>query len=457
MQDVITNVREKTFTSRRERTKKTKVGVIGLGYVGLPVALIAKEQGFPVVGFDIDSDKVTALQHGKSSIVSPEEQDVLSREHTHITFTNAAEDLAACTAYIICVPTPVHHDHTPDISALVEASQLVGSLLKPGDLVVVESTIAPGMSEDTVIPILEHESGLDVEQDFSYAYCPERINPGDSAYTVRNIPRVLGAAGPRSQREARALYESLLDATIKPMPSIKEAEAVKMVENSFRDLNIAFVNELAISFSQAGIDTVSVIDGAATKPFAFLAHYPGCGVGGHCIPVDPHYLIQFAVRHGASHELLRAARAVNSSMPEHTITLLQQAVEDRGRNLAGETVAVLGLSYKRDIGDTRESPAIVILNELQYRGVETVAFDPFNPHLSTAASLEEALKRASAVIIATDHAAFRELTPHDFIDHGIDVVIDGRNCLDWDTFRQVPHLTFRSIGRATNEYTTSSQ
>jgi nucleotide sugar dehydrogenase len=392
-----------------------------------------------------------------STVLSEDEQATLTREHSHITFSQNAADLARCNTYIVCVPTPVHKDHTPDISALVEASQLIGTVVKPGDLVIVESTIAPGMSEDTVIPIIEHESGLDVERDFYYAYCPERINPGDSRYTVKNIPRVLGAAGPESLRRGRELYETLLEAEVKPMPSIMEAEAVKMVENSFRDLNIAFVNELAVSFERAGIDTISVIDGAATKPFAFMAHYPGCGVGGHCIPVDPYYLIQFGSRNGTAHHLLATAREVNERMPEHTIELLRDAVESRGRSLSEERVAVLGLAYKRGIADTRESPAIEILNGLHYRGVPTIAFDPYNLHLSTSASLDDALTEATAVIIATNHHEFCSLTPQDFSEHGIDVVVDGRNCLDWETFRATPGLTYRSIGHAQRNDAKSSR
>jgi nucleotide sugar dehydrogenase len=305
------------------------------------------------------------------------------------------------------------------------------------------------MSEKIVIPILEHESGLKAEQDFYYAHCPERINPGDQKHTAKSIPRVIGGIGPKSLARALEVYGTILDAQLLPMQNIKEAEAVKMVENAFRDLNIAFVNELALAFEKEGIDVVNVINGAATKPFGFMAHYPGCGVGGHCIPVDPHYLINYGLQHGFRHNLLLTARQVNDYMPYHIIALLQQALKATKRQAPKVRVTVLGLAYKKNINDTRESPAIKILNELRYEGIDTVAYDPFVPQLSTVDSLAEALRNTDAVIIATDHDAFRQLSPDDFQAHSVPIVIDGRNCLPINDFNRAPFY-FKSVGRVTH-------
>lgn len=421
-----------------------RIGVVGLGYVGLPLAIAASKKGFTVVGFDTDEEKIQELQQGHSSIVSQDELSELKKSTT--IFESHLNELALCNAYILCVPTPVHEDKTPDVTAVTQASRTIGSLLDANDIVLVESTIQPGMSEDLIIPILEQESGLTVEKDFMYAYCPERINPGDSSYFVSNIPRVIGATGERSMALALSIYGNILDAPLKPMANVKEAESVKMVENAFRDINIAYVNELALAFEKEGIDVVNVIDGAATKPFGFMAHYPSCGVGGHCIPVDPYYLIRYGEKHGFTHQLLSTAREINESMPRHSIELLENALDELGVALHDQNVAVLGLSYKKDIDDMRESPAEEIIKLLKNEGVRVTTYDPHVPELSTASSLAEALDTATAVIIATDHLEFTSLSPQDFLLHDIPVIIDGKNCLDKETFDQSP-LIYRGIGR----------
>ncbi|HEY0964788.1 MAG TPA: nucleotide sugar dehydrogenase, partial [Candidatus Paceibacterota bacterium] len=362
--------RQFSYDNLQEHT----VAVVGLGYVGLPLALTVAEKGIPVVGYDTDSTKIDKLKSGEADFISPEEQ---------LTFKNNMMDvdshysiLRGADTFFVCVPTPVTADHMPDLGPLIDATRAVAAALRPGSIVLVESTINPGICDDILIPILEFESDLSVERDFYFAYCPERINPGDDRFNTKNIPRVLGAAGPHSLERGLKIYRSILESEITPMGSLKEAEAVKMVENAFRDVNIAFVNELAMAFDREGIDVVNVINGAATKPFGFMAHYPGCGVGGHCIPVDPYYLIEYGRKHGFTHHLLMSARTTNNHMPHYTIKLLREAMYFGECDMGNTPVTLLGLSYKRGIGDMRESPAIEINDLLVQEGAKVRTFDP---------------------------------------------------------------------------------
>lgn len=435
---------QQTTTKVRPKAHEEKVSVIGLGYVGLPVALIAAEAGYQVAGFDTNQTKISELKERRADALNPDEQELL---HTYqIDFDHLTMVLSDSDVFIICVPTPVSDDHLPDLGPLIAASKTVGAYLKKGAMVLVESTVNPGVSEEVVIPILERVSGLRAGKDFDYAYCPERINPGDSTFNTHNIPRVLGAITDESLDRAINFYNNIINAPIKPMENIKEAEAVKMIENAFRDINIAFVNELAMAFEREGIDILNVIEGAATKPFAFMAHYPGCGVGGHCIPVDPYYLIQYGKRHGFTHHFLMIARKINNHMPMHTVSLLKRALEAKGKTLSGTRVALLGLTYKKNIGDIRESPATVIRDELLAAGADVASYDPYALDSSTAATLEEALQESTAAIIATDHDMFTGLLPEDFTAHGTNIVIDGRNCLSKELYR-ASSISYHGIGR----------
>jgi nucleotide sugar dehydrogenase len=284
------------------------------------------------------------------------------------------------------------------------------------------------------------------DEDFYFAHCPERINPGDERFTVANIPRVIGARTNDSSLAAAAFYRSILETKTIKTTTLKEAESVKMVENAFRDINIAYVNELAMSFDRLGIDIHNVIDAASTKPFGFMPHFPGCGVGGHCIPVDPYYLIDYAEKNGFSHTFIKTARQINSDMPGYTIDRLEEALDSTGMDLPGTKVALLGLAYKRGIADCRESPAFVILDELRERGAHVIAYDPYVPEKSDRNTLEETLTDAEAIIIATDHTIFKDLVPEDLKKHGIRVVVDGRNCLLKEAFTSAG-ITYRGIGR----------
>ena len=347
---------------------------------------------------------------------------------------------------IIAVPTPVNEDHTPDLTPLEGACAIVGAELAEGTLVIIESTVNPGACETVALSILEATSGLQGGADFGFAHCPERVNPGDTTYTIATIPRVVGALDAESLARATKFYRNVVRSEVVEMGSIKEAEAVKMVENSFRDINIAFVNELAMSFERAGIDITNVIRGASTKPFGFMAHYPGCGVGGHCIPVDPYYLIHYGRANGFAHRFLETARTINNSMPIHTVDRLAEALAENGIPIAGAKVALLGLSYKRDVGDTRESPALVIRDELLRRGARVRSYDPCAIESGSVRTLADSLKGAHAALIATDHGEFSALTPWDFREYNIAVVVDGRNCLAKEDFVRAG-ITYRGIGR----------
>lgn len=421
------------------------VAVVGLGYVGLPLAILAARKGYTVRGYDIDERKIKKFATRDASFLTEEEQKQFKQLDDFAASTDESI-LAFADSYIICVPTPVDEEFEPDLTPLIRASEAVGQSLTRDALVIVESTVNPGVCENTVLPILERLSGLKAEDGFFFAHCPERINPGDTEWNVRTIPRVLGASGPRSLLKAYALYSTIIDGQLFPMRTLKEAEAVKMVENSFRDINIAFVNELAMAFSKAGIDIVNVLTGASTKPFAFMPHFPGCGVGGHCIPVDPYYLIRYGRENGFEHDFLKQARKINNGMPGYLVNELKQALKERKRPLKNAQIALLGLAYKKDIGDLRESPALHIRELLEKAGAKVRVYDPYVQEQSTVDTLSQAMDGADAVLIATDHTEFRNLSPGAFDQHGVDLVVDGRNCLPREAFEDTG-ITYRGIGR----------
>lgn len=424
--------------------KKYNVVVVGLGYVGLPLALLASEKGHTVTGVDIDKKKIDLLNQDTMPFVDEELGKELKK--TQMRFTTEATAVRDADVVIICVPTPVHKDKMPNLTPVISACVSVAPYMKKGQLIILESTVNPGVSEGIVQPELEKGSGLKAGEDFYLAHCPERINPGDTKWTIRNIPRVVGSLDAAGLEIALDFYRSIIEADIKPMGSLKEAEAVKIVENSFRDINIAFVNELAQSFSELGIDVVNVIDGAATKPFSFMAHYPGVGVGGHCIPVDPYYMIEYAKKtSGFQHDFMSLARRINSGMPRFTASLVMRGLNEVRRPINGTRVAVLGLAYKSNIDDMRESPSFELIKELEKLGASVVAFDPFVPSKSTVSTLQEALEKSEAVVIATAHDVFKNLTPSEMIGHGIKVVIDGRNCLPKEVFRK-SGIVYKGIG-----------
>ncbi len=428
----------------RPHIKHKNIAVVGLGYVGLPLAILARERGFTVSGIDIDARRREMIRTGDVPDLTEHFTDELKSNvfNTSGDFSSVKD----ADIIIICVPTPVDHDHNPDLTPVIGACEGIAKFMKKGQLIVLESTVNPGTCEEDVIPILEKASGLRAGKDFGLAHCPERINPGDKYWPVQRIPRVIGATTPEALDEASEFYRSILDALVHEMANIREAEAVKVVENSFRDINIAFVNELAMSFTKLNIDVVNVLEGAATKPFGFMLHAPGAGVGGHCIPVDPYYLIRYAEKNGFTHRFLSLARTINEHMPEFTVEMAEESLREKGKKLKGATVAMLGISYKANISDLRESPSFEIEHELQKKGAIVRSFDPYVPERSTVKSLEEALEGADAVIVATSHKEFIAILPEEFIKYGVDIVIDGRNCLPKEAF-VAAGISYRGIGR----------
>lgn len=420
------------------------VCVVGLGYVGLPMAIRSKEVGYEVYGLELDPKKVALINAGKSPIEEAYIEDRIAK--FPIVATDDMAVIQKADIVLVCVPTPVDESYYPDLTPVIKASETIAKNLKKGALVVLESTVNPGVSEEIIKPIFE-AAGHSVGQDVFLAHCPERVNPGDATWNVSNLPRVVGSFDQKGLDIALEYYRTISSGEIRPMKSIREAEAVKIVENSFRDVNIAFVNELAKSFDKLGIDIKDVIGGAATKPFAFMAHYPSCGVGGHCIAVDPYYLIERAKKSGFDHKFLKIAREINNSMPEYTVEKLQDALNSVKLPVNGTTVGVLGLAYKANVDDTRESPSFEVIKHLKKHLANVETFDPHVPGKSSTESLEEILGKSQALVIATDHRKFKEtLTPDLLKQHDIKVVIDGKNCLDKDGI-EAQGIIYKGIGR----------
>lgn len=408
------------------KTMQQTVAVVGLGYVGLPVALLARERGFSVVGYDTDKTKVGSIQTG----VAPFKDNAVQRDMEKFPIQASADPASAAAAdvVIICVPTPVTERKEPDLNPLKEALTDILPHVRDGVLISIESTVNPGVMDQVVVPLVNK-----YRRTVSLVHCPERINPGDADWTVRTIPRVIGGLTRDDAIKGKVFYELLLDAPVKLMNSLAEAEAVKILENTFRDINIAFINEMAKSFDKLGIDISHVIEGAKTKPFAFMAHYPGNGVGGHCISVDPYYMIERAKEVGFDHEFLRLARHINDSMPRYTIDRLHEGLKTIRLAKGKAHIALLGLTYKRDYDDIRESPALVVRELLQTEHHNFISYDPHVPKHSSVHTLKDALEYANVVMLATDHSEFRtSLTPDVLKKHGVVLVVDGKNALDAD-------------------------
>jgi len=425
------------------RKNKQKVCIIGLGYVGFPLAVLAATKGYEVFGYDKDEKKLQAIERGENIVGEEYLEKHLPKVKLNI--IRDEKELNSCDIFIIAVPTPVDEKYYPDLSFVETASQTVAQNMKSGALVVVESTINPGVCEEVVRPIFEKQ-GWKIGESVFISHCPERINPGDPKWNVTNIPRVIGSFDDIGLERSKKFYESILDANVMQMQTIREAEAAKIIENSFRDVNIAFVNELAKSFDLMGIDIVNVIRGASTKPFAFMPHWPSRGVGGHCIPVDPYYLIEKAKENDFDHKFLRMARTINNSMPAYTVEQLQDKLNDIQKSLRGTSVGILGVSYKANVGDLRESPALKVIELLEKHGTKLHIFDPFLPEYSNVKNIEELLKKSEALIFLTNHDKFLKISPKKFKDAGIKVLIDGLNCLNKEKIQNLG-IIYKGIGR----------
>ncbi|MBM2816052.1 MAG: nucleotide sugar dehydrogenase [Ignavibacteria bacterium] len=411
-----------------ENYKINKVSVIGLGYVGLPLACaISKMTDVEIVGYDMNEEKIKKIKNRICPIDDEQCAEDLKTVNFDISFKS--EIINGSDLYIVCVPTPVRHDYSPDLEPVESSSRTILKYLKKGQVVMIESTINPGVCEEIVKPILE-ESGMQAGVDFDIVHCPERINPGDKKWNVYNIPRNIGSTNPAITKITADFYRSFISAEINEMPDLKTTEATKIIENTFRDINIAFVNELAKSFDVLGIDLLTVIKGASNKPFAFMPHYPGCGVGGHCIPVDPYYLIERARQSGFDHKFVKLAREINNSMPAYTINLLANELNKFDKAIKNTKIGLLGLSYKANVGDIRESPSIPLRNILNEKFASLEIYDPYFLELSTCKSLEEILEKSFAIIVATNHTEFLKIDSSLLLKYDVPIVIDGRNCLD---------------------------
>ncbi|ABM81244.1 nucleotide sugar dehydrogenase [Hyperthermus butylicus] len=420
------------------RENRVVVGVVGLGYVGLPLSLLYASKGFRVIGYDIDQGRVEAIRRGRSYINYIPDHEVarVVKEGLLEAYTSP-EPLHEADFILVTVPTPLRCNGLPDLSYVRSAARSVGRVLRRGQVVVLESSTYPGTTREVLAPILEEESGLRVVRDFGVAYSPERINPGDTRYKLEDIPKVVGGITPEITDIVAEFYSKAFKYVVK-VKDCKTAEATKMLENMFRYINIALVNELAVAFEKMGINVWEVIEAAKTKPFGFMAFYPGPGVGGHCIPVDPFYLRYSAWRHGAVLRLVEVAASINNYMPVHVVNLVEEGLAKLGKRIRGARVAVLGLAYKPDVNDARESPSIRIIEELVERGAVVRVHDPLVESVKTVYGVFqstvdplELVGWADAVVIAVNHTAYhsKELVTK-LLNPGKElVVVDTRNLL----------------------------
>ncbi len=381
-----------------------KIGIIGLGYVGLPLAVAFAEAGHEIVGLDTDSRKVEALNEGRS-YVEDVPDSALGPLRERLTATSRHADLSACDAVIICVPTPLTSAREPDLTYLLDSATGLSGELRAGQLVVLESTTYPGTTRERLLPILE-ESGLAAGRDFHLAFSPERIDPGRTDYTVRTTPKLVGGLTEACAERARDLYAEICDQVV-VLSSPETAELAKLLENIFRSVNIALVNELAQLCDRLGIDVWEVVDAAATKPFGFMRFDPGPGMGGHCLPVDPFYLAFKARERDFYPEFIELAGKVNQAQPAFCAERIQRALNDAGKPVKGSSILLLGVSYKAGIGDTRESPSLKLIDLLRELGGEVSYHDPHVPELTSrelhCVDLDEGLRAADAVAIVTAH------------------------------------------------------
>ncbi len=419
--------------------RRAHVGVIGLGYVGLPLLVEFAGRGFPATGFEVDEAKAARINAGDSYIGDvPAARIKALVDEGVLSATTDFAALAACDCIIICVPTPLRKTKEPDISYILAAAEQIQKHLRRGQLVILESTTYPGTTDEVLLPMFA-ERGLELDADFLLAFSPERVDPGNPQFQTHNIPKVVGGCTPDSTEAAAALYGEIV-AHVHPVTSARVAEAAKLLENTFRAVNIGMANEMARLCYALGIDTWEVIRAAATKPFGFMPFYPGPGIGGHCIPLDPHYLSWKARQHGFDSRFIGLAEEVNSRMPDHVVQLVADGLNDEAKALKGARVLLLGVAYKKDIDDVRESPALSIIDRLRAKGADVRYHDPFvrevrfdDAHtqgsgepLQSVALMDEELQAADCVVIVTDHTQIDyrrvcELTK---------LIVDTRNALD---------------------------
>ena len=425
--------------------KKAHIGVIGLGYVGLPLLIEFTSHGFQGTGFEVDEAKANQINAGTSYI-----GDVPSRKVKEVVdakrlrATTDFSHLSECDAIIICVPTPLRKTKEPDVSYILAAAEEIQQRLRRGHLIILESTTYPGTTDEVLLPMFEAK-GLKLDEDFLLAFSPERVDPGNPQFQTHNIPKVVGGVTDDSTEVAAHLYSQIVN-DVHAVSSARVAEAAKLLENTFRAVNIGMANEMARLCYALNIDTWEVIRAAATKPFGFMPFYPGPGIGGHCIPLDPHYLSWKARQHGFDSRFISLAEEVNSRMPEHVVQLVSDGLNDERKAMKGSNVLLLGVAYKKDINDVRESPALSIIDRLRAKGANVRYHDPFvaelrfdDAHtessgdpLSSVALTNEELQSADCVIIVTDHSDI----DYKHICSLVPLIVDTRNALNGDIRRE---------------------
>jgi UDP-N-acetyl-D-glucosamine dehydrogenase len=434
-QNKITDIKD-DFLSRIEE-RKAQIGIIGLGYVGLPLLWTFHEVGFPVKGFDIDPEKIEDLENGKPYIKHLG-YDMMERLAGSDTCSGTTDftDLQNMDAIIMCVPTPLNAHREPDMQYVEQTAETIGKHLQEGQLVILESTSYPGTTEELIIPILEDTSGLSSGEDFFVAYSPEREDPGNADFNTSKIPKIVGAHGPEALEVATALYDTVIVETV-PVSDTKTAEAVKLTENIFRSVNIALVNELKVVFQQMGIDVHEVLDAAETKPFGFMKFTPGPGLGGHCIPIDPFYLTWKAREFEQNTKFIELAGEINTSMPRYVIERTIKALNANEISMKGSSILLIGLAYKPDVDDLRESPTFKLMDLLKEYGAEVSYYDHYIPEiwetrehkewtgLKTVGWNKETISDFDAVIISTDHS---DINYQELADWN-DIIIDTRNAM----------------------------
>jgi UDP-N-acetyl-D-glucosamine dehydrogenase len=427
------NMKQTLLNRLNERS--AKISVVGLGYVGLPLAVEFAEVGFTVIGLDVHQEKVDAINRGESYIPDiPTERLRVVVEAGRLCATTSYEDLRNVDTVSICVPTPLRKTKDPDMSYVIEAVNQIVKIAHNGMLIVLESTTYPGTTEELIQPRLE-EAGFTVGEDIFVAFSPERIDPGNQQYYVRNTPKVIGGVTENCTEVTAALYGTAVDQVV-PVSSPTSAEMVKLLENTFRAVNIGLVNEMALMCDRLGIDVWEVIEAAKSKPFGFMPFYPGPGLGGHCIPVDPHYLSWKLKTLNYNARFIELASEINTSMPLYVVDKVTNALNDKAKSVRGSNIVVLGVAYKRDVDDVRESPALDVISLLRQKGAHVTYHDPYVPQIRLEDDIKmhsseystDLLSNADCVVIVTDHSSYDWQEVVDYASVVVDTrhVINGR-------------------------------
>ena len=427
-----------------------RIGVIGLGYVGLPLALAFADK-FTVTGFDKDHGKRSLLQKRKSYIDDVSDSSLKAKVGKSFGITSKERDLADCDVLIICVPTPLDERGKPDLGCVSHSAAIVERVVRKGMLVILESTSYPGTTHEFIGSAIRR-AGFEPGKDVALVFSPERVDPGNRKFNLSNTPKIVGGVNRASSELAKSLYSTIVNADIIEVRDCATAEAVKIVENVFRGVNIALVNEMALIFERMGIDTWEVIRAASTKPFGFMAHYPGPGVGGHCIPLDPIYLSYKAKQYGFSPRFIELSREVNEMMKTHTVNLVMESLTSAKVDPLDATVGVMGLSYKKGISDTRESPAIEIIEELVKKVGRVIVHDPYSSHIETRAGAFDSVSRTSilgksdCLVFVTDHDEFRRIPVKTIACKGVKAIVDTRDLFSRQAVESAG-LVYRGLGK----------